>query len=85
MEHLETLIAQVNSLQLKLSDGSKGPDDEELTSFLVQLMRGKEVTIPNGPSGAIGKRIENIFFDAQKVNTSLLKKGKEKKFIFTLK
>lgn len=67
MEHLETLIAQVNSLQLKLSEGIKDSDSEELTSFLIQLMRGKEVAIPNGPTGALGKRIENIFFNAQRV------------------
>ena len=66
IEAIETLIAQVNSLQLKLADGDT---DSELTSFIVQLMRGKEVSVPSGPRGALGARITKMFSDAQKVSS----------------
>ena len=67
IESVETLIAQVNSLQLKLSDNDGDAQDKELTAFVVQLMRGKEVSVPSGPRGALGNRISKMFADAQKV------------------
>lgn len=60
---MEALVAQVNSLQHKLG----GKDSKEFTSFLIQLMRGKEVSVPGGSSGDIGTRIIMMFHDAQKV------------------
>ncbi|CAB0044783.1 unnamed protein product [Trichogramma brassicae] len=67
MESVETLVAQMNSLQLKLSDNEGDAQDKELQAFVVQLMRGKEVSVPNGPRGALGNRISKMFSDAQKV------------------
>ncbi|KAJ8680943.1 hypothetical protein QAD02_016730 [Eretmocerus hayati] len=66
IENVETLITQVNSLQLKLMDGDVDSGDKDLTSFLIQLMRGREVSVPSGSRGSIGARITKMFFDAQK-------------------
>lgn len=63
IESVEALVAQVNSLQHKLG----GKDSKEFTSFLIQLMRGKEVSVPGGSRGDIGARITMMFRDAQKV------------------
>ncbi|KAL6266273.1 hypothetical protein P5V15_003133 [Pogonomyrmex californicus] len=63
IENVEALVAQVNSLQHKL--GGKN-DSKEFTSFLIQLMRGKEVSVPGGSRGDIGARITTMFRDAQK-------------------
>lgn len=63
IESVEALVAQVNSLQHKLG----GKDSKEFTSFLIQLMRGKEVSVPGGSRGDIGTRIITMFHDAQKV------------------
>lgn len=63
IEGVEPLIAQVNSLQHKLGGST---DSKELTSFLVQLMRGKEVAVPGGSRGNIGQRIITMFYEAQK-------------------
>ncbi|XP_029166828.1 rab3 GTPase-activating protein catalytic subunit [Nylanderia fulva] len=62
VESVEALVAQVNSLQHKLG----GKDSKEFTSFLIQLMRGKEVSVPGGSRGDIGARITTMFRDAQK-------------------
>ncbi|KAL6427602.1 hypothetical protein ACFW04_008819 [Cataglyphis niger] len=62
IESVEALVAQVNSLQHKLG----GKDSKEFTSFLIQLMRGKEVSVPGGSRGDIGARITTMFRDAQK-------------------
>ncbi|XP_076245852.1 RAB3 GTPase activating protein subunit 1 isoform X2 [Calliopsis andreniformis] len=62
IEGVEALVAQVNSLQHKLG----GDDSKEFTSFLIQLMRGKEVEVPGGSNGNIGCRITTMFRDAQK-------------------
>lgn len=61
---MEALVAQVNSLQHKLGDND---DSKEFTSFLIQLMRGKEVEVLGGSRGNIGSRIITMFKDAQKV------------------
>lgn len=61
---MEALVAQVNSLQHKLGGNN---DSKEFTSFLIQLMRGKEVDVPGGSNGNIGSRITTMFRDAQKV------------------
>ncbi|XP_058804801.1 rab3 GTPase-activating protein catalytic subunit [Phymastichus coffea] len=67
IEILETLIAQVKSLQLKLAPaGESHSHDEEFTSFLVQLMRSKEVSVPKASAGPLGNRITSMFFEAQK-------------------
>ncbi|XP_015600324.1 rab3 GTPase-activating protein catalytic subunit [Cephus cinctus] len=63
IEGVEALVAQVNSLQHKLGGNT---DSKELTSFLVQLMRGKEVIVPGGSTGYIGTRITTMFREAQK-------------------
>ena len=65
VERAEALIAQYNSLELKLT--TKNSDDKELASFVAQLMQGKEVCVPNGPRGYLGTRITKMFCDAQKV------------------
>ncbi|XP_072752258.1 rab3 GTPase-activating protein catalytic subunit [Anoplolepis gracilipes] len=62
IESVEALVAQVNSLQHKLG----GKDSKEFTAFLIQLMRGKEVSVPGGSRGDIGARITAMFRDAQK-------------------
>lgn len=64
IESVEALVAQVNSLQHKLGGNN---DSKEFTSFLIQLMRGKEVSVPGGSRGDIGTRITTMFRDAQKV------------------
>lgn len=51
-------------MQLKLGGSD---DSKEFTSFLIELMRGKEVFVPDGPRGKIGARIMSMFRDAQKV------------------
>lgn len=61
---MEALVAQVNSLQHKLGGNN---DSKEFTSFLIQLMRGKEVDVPGGSNGNIASRITTMFRDAQKV------------------
>ncbi|XP_017796129.1 PREDICTED: rab3 GTPase-activating protein catalytic subunit isoform X3 [Habropoda laboriosa] len=63
IEGVEALVAQVNSLQHKL-DGND--DSKEFTSFLIQLMRGKEVEVPGGSRGNIASQITTMFRDAQK-------------------
>ncbi|XP_018317561.1 rab3 GTPase-activating protein catalytic subunit [Mycetomoellerius zeteki] len=63
IESVEALVAQVNSLQHKLGGNN---DSKEFTSFLIQLMRGKEVSVPGGSRGDIGTRITTMFRDAQK-------------------
>ncbi|EGI65936.1 Rab3 GTPase-activating protein catalytic subunit, partial [Acromyrmex echinatior] len=63
IESVEALVAQVNSLQHKLGGNN---DSKEFTSFLIQLMRGKEVSVPGGSRGDIGARITTMFRDAQK-------------------
>ncbi|XP_011173080.1 rab3 GTPase-activating protein catalytic subunit [Solenopsis invicta] len=63
IESVEALVAQVNSLQHKLGGNN---DSKEFTSFLIQLMRGKEVSVPGGSRGDIGARIITMFRDAQK-------------------
>ncbi|XP_076182491.1 RAB3 GTPase activating protein subunit 1 isoform X2 [Ptiloglossa arizonensis] len=63
IEGVEVLVAQVNSLQHKLGDKD---DSKEFTSFLIQLMRGKEVAVPGGNRGNIGGRIKTMFQEAQK-------------------
>ncbi|XP_014211010.1 rab3 GTPase-activating protein catalytic subunit isoform X2 [Copidosoma floridanum] len=63
IESIESLIAQFNSLRLKLTDSN---GDKDLTSFIGQLMHNREVSVPNGPRGAIGARITKMFSDAQK-------------------
>ncbi|KAL0101813.1 hypothetical protein PUN28_019150 [Cardiocondyla obscurior] len=63
VESVEALVAQVNSLQHKLGGSN---DSKEFTSFLIQLMRGKEVRVPGGSRGDIGARITTMFRDAQK-------------------
>ncbi|XP_019887701.2 rab3 GTPase-activating protein catalytic subunit isoform X2 [Ooceraea biroi] len=63
VESVEALVAQVNSLQHKLGGNT---DSKEFTSFLIQLMRGKEVSVPGGSRGNIGARITTMFRDAQK-------------------
>ncbi|XP_076631744.1 RAB3 GTPase activating protein subunit 1 isoform X1 [Colletes latitarsis] len=61
---VEALVAQVNSLQHKLGGNN---DSKQFTSFLIQLMRGKEVEVPGGSSGTIGGcRIITMFRDAQR-------------------
>ncbi|XP_017884521.1 rab3 GTPase-activating protein catalytic subunit isoform X2 [Ceratina calcarata] len=62
IEGVEALVAQVNSLQHKLG---RNVDSKEFTSFLIQLMRGKEVDVPGGARGDIGSRITTMFRDAQ--------------------
>lgn len=64
VESVEALVAQVNSLQHKLGGNV---DSKEFTSFLIQLMRGKEVSVLGGARGDIGARITTMFRDAQKV------------------
>jgi len=64
IESVEALVAQVNSLQHKLGGNN---DSKEFISFLIQLMRGKEVSVPGDPRGDIGARIMTMFRDAQKV------------------
>lgn len=66
---MEALVAQVNSLQHKLGGNN---DSKEFTSFLIQLMRGKEVSVPGGSRSDIGTRIITMFYDAQKVAILLL-------------
>nr|XP_033333565.1 rab3 GTPase-activating protein catalytic subunit isoform X1 [Megalopta genalis] len=63
IEGVEALVAQVNSLQRKLGGND---ESKEFTSFLVQLMRGKEVEVPDGSRGDIGSRISTMFREAQK-------------------
>ncbi|XP_078043927.1 RAB3 GTPase activating protein subunit 1 isoform X2 [Augochlora pura] len=63
IEGVETLVAQVNSLQRKLGGND---ESKEFTSFLIQLMRGKEVDVPDGSRGDIGSRISTMFREAQK-------------------
>ncbi|KYM94324.1 PREDICTED: rab3 GTPase-activating protein catalytic subunit isoform X1 [Cyphomyrmex costatus] len=63
IESVEALVAQVNSLQHKLGGNN---DSKEFTSFLIQLMRGKEVSVPGCSRGDIGARITTMFHDAQK-------------------
>ncbi|XP_076749790.1 RAB3 GTPase activating protein subunit 1 [Xylocopa sonorina] len=63
IEGVEALVAQVNSLQHKLGGND---DSKEFTSFLIHLMRGKEVEVPDGSRGDIGSRITTMFRDAQK-------------------
>lgn len=69
---MEALVAQVNSLQHKLGGNN---DSQEFTSFLVQLMRGKEVSVPGGSRGDIGSRITAMFRDAQMVDTFPISTG----------
>lgn len=61
---MEALVAQVNSLQHKLGGNN---DSKEFISFLIQLMRGKEVNVPGGFRGDIATRITTMFRDAQRV------------------
>ncbi|XP_053989291.1 rab3 GTPase-activating protein catalytic subunit isoform X1 [Hylaeus volcanicus] len=63
IEGVEALVAQVNSMHHKLGGND---DSKEFTSFLIQLMRGKEVEVPGGCRGNIGSRITAMFRDAQK-------------------
>ncbi|XP_076642287.1 RAB3 GTPase activating protein subunit 1 [Halictus rubicundus] len=63
IEGVEALVAQVNSLQHKLGGNN---ESKEFTSFLIQLMRGKEVEVPGGSRGNIASRITTMFRDAQK-------------------
>ncbi|XP_012275446.1 rab3 GTPase-activating protein catalytic subunit [Orussus abietinus] len=63
IEGIETLVAQVYSLQHKLGGND---NSNELTPFLIQLMRGKEVSVPKGAKGNIGLRITTMFRDAQR-------------------
>jgi len=59
----------VNSLQHKLGGST---DSKEFTTFLIQLMRGKEVSVPGGSRGDIGARITTMFRDAQKVTITAI-------------
>lgn len=61
----ECLIEQVKSLQSKFAENC---DEKEVTSFVAQLMRGKEVSVPNGSRGNIGSEIIKLFCEAQKVS-----------------
>ncbi|XP_020283116.1 rab3 GTPase-activating protein catalytic subunit [Pseudomyrmex gracilis] len=72
LESVEALVAQVNSLQHKLGGNN---DSKELTSFLIQLMRGKEVSVPGGSRGDIGTRIITMFHDAQKAANMMTSVG----------
>ncbi|XP_032690945.1 rab3 GTPase-activating protein catalytic subunit isoform X2 [Odontomachus brunneus] len=63
IEGVEALVAQVNSLQHKLGGNN---DSKEFISFLIQLMRGKEVNVPGGSRGDIASRITTMFRDAQR-------------------
>ncbi|XP_076283698.1 RAB3 GTPase activating protein subunit 1 [Lasioglossum baleicum] len=63
IEGVEALVAQVNSLQHKLGGND---ESKEFTSFIIQLMRGKEVEVPGGSRGNIASRITTMFRDAQK-------------------
>lgn len=63
IESVEALVAQINSLYHKLCTDD---NSSELTSFIVQLMRGKEVMVPSGSRGIVAKRIIAMFRDAQK-------------------
>ncbi|KAF7989236.1 hypothetical protein HCN44_007833 [Aphidius gifuensis] len=65
IESVEALVAQINSLYHKLCSDN---NSNELTSFIIQLMRGKEVIVPSGSRGTVGKRIIAMFRDAQKAN-----------------
>lgn len=68
IEGIEALVAQADSLQHKL--GGKN-QSKEFTSFLVQLMRGKEVLVPEGSRGYVGSRITSMFLEAQKVSKTV--------------
>lgn len=61
-------MAQVTSLQHKFCGDEQS---KELTAFIIQLMRGKEVAIYGGARGTIGQRITAMFRDAQKVIVKL--------------
>ncbi|XP_031828496.1 RAB3 GTPase activating protein subunit 1 isoform X2 [Nomia melanderi] len=63
IESVEALVAQVSSLQHKLGGNN---ESKEFTSFLIQLMRGKEVEVPGGSRGNIASRITTMFREAQK-------------------
>ncbi|XP_048506287.1 rab3 GTPase-activating protein catalytic subunit isoform X3 [Athalia rosae] len=63
IEGIEALVAQANSLQHKLGGQHHS---KEFTAFLIQLMRGKEVSVPDGPRGYVGSRITSMFYEAQK-------------------
>ncbi|XP_051158910.1 rab3 GTPase-activating protein catalytic subunit [Leptopilina boulardi] len=65
LEVEEGLIEQVKSLQSKFAENC---DKQEVTSFVMQLMRGKEVSVPNGSRGNIGTEIIKLFCEAQKVS-----------------
>lgn len=67
IENVETVVAQANSLQLKLVGNQ---ESNELITFLKQVMRDKEVKVPGGASGTVGTRITNMFSDAQKVSNN---------------
>lgn len=66
---MEVLVEQVNSLLHKLGDTD---ESKEFTSFIIQLMRGKEVKVPDGSKGNIRSRITTMFRDAQEVYTKII-------------
>lgn len=64
IESVEVLIAQVNSLHHKFCGNE---DSKEIISFIIELMRGKEVIVEGGSKRIIGQSIATMFNDAQKV------------------
>uniref|UniRef100_A0A8D8V0Z5 Rab3 GTPase-activating protein catalytic subunit n=1 Tax=Cacopsylla melanoneura TaxID=428564 RepID=A0A8D8V0Z5_9HEMI len=64
--HIEALVSQYHSLHLKLSPDS---NDSSTQQFLADLVMNPSaiITVPEGPHGVIGKRISQMFYEAQKV------------------
>ncbi|XP_033229238.1 rab3 GTPase-activating protein catalytic subunit [Belonocnema kinseyi] len=65
IETEEGLVEQVKSLQHKFGENC---DSKEILLFVMQLMTGKEVSVPNGSRGSIGSQITKLFCEAQKVS-----------------
>ncbi|XP_046465312.1 rab3 GTPase-activating protein catalytic subunit [Neodiprion pinetum] len=63
IEGIEALVAQANSLQRKLGGLNQ---TKEFTGFLVQLMREKEVPVPDALWEYVRSRITSMFYEAQK-------------------
>jgi len=63
----EAKVSQLKSLREKFEDDSFADKKEELSKFLCDILKLKEVEVPDGPTGIFGQKIRNMFLQAQQV------------------
>ncbi|XP_059472784.1 rab3 GTPase-activating protein catalytic subunit [Neocloeon triangulifer] len=62
----EMKVVQFNSIEEKFQDESFADRASDLKKFLCDLLRQKEVEVPDGPTGVFGQKLRNMFLQAQK-------------------